>query len=143
MIVFRVRGEPASQGSKRAFVPRGQNRAVVVDDNPKSLKSWRAAVHAAASAAYDGQPLDGPLGLRLTFYFVRPKSHSRRESSCPWRWQRPDWEKLARAVGDACKGVVWADDAQVAEAHVSKRYAEGEHLPGVEVEVWPLARRQD
>ena len=38
------------------------------------------------------------------------------------------------AIADACNGIVWVDDAQVVELHVSKRYSSA---PGVMVEVRP------
>lgn len=134
LVTFSVRGIPQSQGSKRAFIPRGSKRAVVVENNAK-LRPWRADVVAAASAAYSAQPVAGPVALRCVFYFERPKSHTRKQQAAPWKDTKPDLSKLVRGVEDALKGLIWGDDAQVVQAVSEKRYAEGEHLPGVEVTV--------
>jgi len=37
---FTVYGRPAPAGSKRAFTPKGWDRAIVVDANPKA-KGWK------------------------------------------------------------------------------------------------------
>ena len=137
VVSFTVRGIPQSQGSKRAFIPRGSKRAVVTESN-KKLKPWRTQVTEEASEAYSGQPLTGPVALRCVFYFQRPASHTKAKRACPWVQTKPDWEKIARGVGDALTGIIWRDDSQVAYAVVEKRYAEGEHLPGVEVTISEL-----
>ena len=133
-IRFAVRGLPATQGSKKIVWPKGRDfpEAYLVDANATSLKDWRSAVRTAAAFAWRGQPLEGPLAVRQVFYFLRPASQARLERLCPWRWRTPDAEKLARAVADALKGLIWRDDAQVALLGGATRYAAGAHLPGGE-----------
>ena len=137
-IRFRVYGDPATQGSKRAFIPKGHTRAVIVDDNKPKLRNWRGDVRDAASAAYDGSLLTGPLRLDMTFYLPRPKSQTKAEQSNWWHYKKPDTSKLVRAVEDALKLVLWQDDAQVAELSASKIYAGETQRPGVKVEVYVL-----
>ena len=50
MISFVVHGRPQPQGSAKAFIPRGWNRAVITTDN-KNLKPWRQDVSASAIIA--------------------------------------------------------------------------------------------
>lgn len=140
IVRFAVRGVAATQGSKKIIWPKGRGvaEAYLVDANPRDLKDWRSAVRTAASFAWNAQPLEGPVSASMTFYFLRPASQTRLERLCPWRWRTPDAEKLARAVADACTGVLWRDDAQICLLVIEKRYALGAHLPGVEVTVSPL-----
>lgn len=46
--------------------------------------------------------------------------------------QKPDYDNIAKTVGDALNGVIWRDDSQIVEGSVSKQYAEWD---GTEVKV--------
>src|SRR5262245_16827506 len=127
-VEFTVLGEPISQGSLRSL---GAGRPTIASNRDR-LDPWRQAVAAAAQKAMtfrgdDGTsgylpPLTGPLELRATFVFARPKSHYRtgrhagelKASAPAFCATRPDLDKLLRAIGDALTGIVWRDDAQVA-----------------------------
>ena len=37
---------------------------------------------------------------------------------------KPDWDNLGKIVSDAMNDVVYKDDCQIFEAHISKRYGE-------------------
>jgi Holliday junction resolvase RusA-like endonuclease len=127
VIAFTVFGQPEPGGSKRAFVTGG--RARVVDANPRA-KGWKDRVAQVAGEHFQGELLDGPLELELTFYSPRPRSHYRtgknshrlRDSAPEFPTTRPDAGKLARATTDALTGVLWRDDAQVVDDHHYKRY---------------------
>ncbi len=128
-----VGGDPVPQGSKRAFIVRrgGEptGRVAIVDAAGGRLAEWRAAIVAEARARHEGPPHEGPLALALDFCLRAPKRPRFREPAT-----RPDWEKLARAVGDALRAAgVYRDDGQVTAAVVVKRYAE---VPGVGVTLW-------
>lgn len=153
-VSFNAHGRPQPAGSKKAFPIRRKEgggwvatgRVAVVDDNPHT-KNWQAEVACEAAMAMVeagySDPLDGPLGLAVTFTLRRPKGHfgSGRNAalvkgSAPrLPVVKPDCTKLLRAVEDACTGVVWRDDAQVVEQLATKRYGEPE---GVYVRVWTL-----
>lgn len=132
---FTVLGEPQPAGSKKAFVVPakggGRGRAVVTDANKKA-KPWQREVKQAASEAFSGELLRGPVALRLSFFRPRPKGHygtgrnaAKVKDSAPgFPTTRPDALKLARAVEDALTGVIWADDAQIVDETLLKRYGE-------------------
>jgi crossover junction endodeoxyribonuclease RusA len=114
----------------------------LVDANDKTLRPWRATVALAAvdAANADGwQLLDGPVHLACEFRFPRPKSHFGARGVLPsragrWHAQKPDVDKLLRAVCDALSDAgVWRDDAQVAVVSASKRWTET--TPGLSVSV--------
>lgn len=124
-----VPGTPVPQGSKKAFVIKGTNRARIVDDNAEVLKPWRAAVTAAAAAAWGRPPMrDEALVVTCDFRLVRPKSVRRRRPHV-----KPDVDKYLRAVLDALTdAAVWGDDGQVVKAVPEKNYADE---PGVLIRV--------
>jgi Holliday junction resolvase RusA-like endonuclease len=138
-VSFVVFGDPVPQGSKRAFAVyrgRGAEREftgkVAVTDNAGSrLAEWRQSIIAAVRERFDGDaPLEGPLSISLQFLLRRPKKPKH-----PMPATRPDYEKLARAVGDALKAAgVYRDDGQIVTASVRKRFAIREG-PGVLITV--------
>jgi Holliday junction resolvase RusA-like endonuclease len=129
VIAFTVIGEAAPAGSKRAFRNPHSGR-IMVTDASKGSKPWKARVAATAVEHFEGELLDGPLVLELSFFRPRPKTHygSGRNSavvkpSAPsYPATRPDVLKLARGVEDALTGVVWRDDAQIVDEVLRKRY---------------------
>lgn len=128
---FFVPGHPAPQGSKQAFV-RGK-RAVLVEVS-KRVKPWREAVQDAA-ITHGCQPLDGPVSVKLTFLMPRPKAMPKKANLT--MIQKPDSDKLARAVLDALTGVCFDDDSQVTRLLVVKRRAGTAEEPGVMILVEP------
>lgn len=132
VLAFTVYGTAQPQGSIRAFMPKGSKRPVLTSDN-SNLKPWRQEVAWAAKYAARGWKLiDRPLavGLKATFYFVRPQ-----RGKGLYKSTKPDSDKLFRALGDALTGIVYRDDAQISDARVLKLFAD---TPRVEVEVWQL-----
>ena len=134
-VAFDVVGVPRPQGSKQPFTPHGQDarpcpscrrrhlvKMSVAEMAGDNLKLWRRQVAAAAHQAMAGKPpMGGPLHLDVGFTFARPKAHYRtgkfahllKDDALAWPAGDPDLDKLVRAVGDALKGKVWADDSQV------------------------------
>lgn len=135
-IRFSVAGQPQTQGSKKAFMPKNSRFPVVVDDNKPQLRSWRSDVKAAAAEAWTGGIMDGDISLRLAFHLARPKAHYRANGelkpnaprACP---KKPDIDKLIRAVLDALTSVLWSDDSRVVRIEAEKLYGE----PGLHVEL--------
>jgi len=149
-ISFFVPGIPKPAGSKRAFALRKAGvltgRVAVVDAS-KGSKDWKGDVKRFASEEYKGPLLDGPLKVTFTFYIGRPKGHFRKNglsNSAPaYPTIRPDLLKYARAVEDACTGVIWSDDSQIVTEVLKKRYVRNLfqtpgvlfQTPGVMVEI--------
>ena len=91
----------------------------------------------------------GPVDVRATFVFPRPKSHYLpangkrrdpvlRDDAPLWHVSPPDVDKLARSCLDALTGVLWTDDAQVADIHARKVYCGDGTTVGAVVEVRSL-----
>lgn len=137
---FLVHDVPAPGGSKRAFRHWRTGKMVVVDD-AKHNREWRASVAAAGIQAYRGKPVTCALVVEMTFTLLRPKSHfvnprSRdrlRASAALLPTGRPDLLKLGRSTEDALTGIVWRDDAQIVAEKMTKRYGPN---PGAEIAVY-------
>ncbi len=134
IIQFSVCGKPATAGSKRAFPFKrkgGKLGVRMTADDPNTLL-WRNAVAAAAHEVYNGPLLTGAIHLTVGFMFPRPKGHfgtgrnaGKLKASAPDdHTQKPDCDKLLRAVGDALTGVVWRDDSQVCYISTGKVWGE-------------------
>lgn len=135
---FTVYGVAQPAGSKTAG--RTKDGRMFVRDSAKGSRPWKTQVAQTAGEAMNGTGLlGGALGLSVHFYVPRPKAHlgarGLRPSAPEYPTTRPDVTKLLRAVEDALTGIVWRDDAQVAEQHALKRYGEPARA---EVEVWTL-----
>ena len=139
---FSVPGLPMPQGSKTTGRTK-TGRTFVREDNP-GTGPWRNAVAGAAIAAMRGaDPEAGPLFLEAVFAFPRPKAHfgtgrnagTLKRSAPPYCATIPDLDKLLRAVGDACKGIIWRDDSQLVQVRAEKVYG----TPGLAATVWELA----
>lgn len=150
-ITIRAYGRPITQGSKT------KTRHGLIDDNTKTLKSWRKNVRAAAEdATRYHDTITGPVFVRITFSLPRPASHYRtgrnahllRDNAPAWPIARGsgDNDKFQRACFDALTDAhVWADDVQVVDIRARKVWA-GEHelaldRPGVRIDIVPFSER--
>lgn len=121
---FFVSGEPAAQGSMRAFVVKGR---AVMTHNSKGVKPWRDAVAESALAAGWREPLDCAVELTVTFFYLRPASHYGKKGLRPSASLYPekagkDLDKLVRAVGDALTGIAWRDDRRIVRCIAAREW---------------------
>jgi crossover junction endodeoxyribonuclease RusA len=135
---FDVVGDPAPQGSMRAFARRGGGRPMVTSDNPRT-RPWKDAVTWAASEARRDTATE-PVCVSLAFRVRRPKGHTGKRGLLPsapaYPGTKPDLDKLVRACLDSLvEGQVLADDALVAILHASKTFADTQPA-GVHIRVW-------
>lgn len=126
-IRFFVPGIPKTAGSKRAFVNPKTKRIIITDDNRKG-KDWRASVQQFALAAMPCDPVDFALEVIFEFILPRPQGHygakGLKPSAPKYPEIRPDVLKMARAVEDSLTGICWRDDAQIVTEHLEKRYSD-------------------
>ena len=130
MISMRVNGDPVPQPRPRVAVRGRHATAYVPARHP--VHAWRADVRELAQWAMEQKwllmaPRAMPLSVELVFELRRPKSNKTRIPV-----GRPDLDNLAKAVLDACEGVIWANDSQISHLSVSKRWGDN---PGVVIHV--------
>ena len=139
--MIRVYGEPAPQGSKRAYVRGG--RAVLVESSAK-VKPWRQNVVAAVLDAEPGVRHDTAVCVRVQFIMARPKHHFGSRKGQPYLLpgaprhveKRPDLDKMLRSTFDGLtdSGLI-SDDSIIAVIHAEKRYADPGEPPGAVIHV--------
>lgn len=129
---FFVPGIPQPQGSKRGFV--SANGKVSMVESAAGVKPWRSDVKVFAADAMTGHSLlTEPVFLRCDFVMKRPLSTPKTKT--PPAVKKPDLDKLLRAIGDALKGTVYAEDSLIVEMIGTKRIAELGEQPGVHISV--------
>lgn len=123
-----VLGVPRPMGSKRAF--NVGKRAVLVDVNHSELRSWQADVRAALSGRGPPSPVNAPVSVKVCFIFPRPLSHygtgknsgKLKETAPYWCAEKPDADKLMRAVFDCLTGSWIVDDKRIVRPSAEKLY---------------------
>ena len=135
-IEFFVPGAPVGKGRPRA----ARRGAGVVMFTPGKTAGYEALVAATAAAAPPGdalahQLLDGPLEAVLEMRFPVPASWSKAKreralAGAEWHTSKPDADNVAKAILDACNGVVFRDDSQIVILIATKAFSEE---PGVRV----------
>jgi crossover junction endodeoxyribonuclease RusA len=146
MLTFSVYGVPAPKGSTKAFYIAKLGRAITTADNRRSAPWQEAVVTAAREALAGALPLEGPVGVALSFYLPRPKTAPKRVTRPT---KKPDLDKLERCVLDGLtRAGVWRDDAQVIAMITEKAFAGGADdplreagIPRADVRVYLMAEQ--
>ena len=138
-IEFFVPGPPVGKGRPRA-ARRGAG--VVMFTPEKTVGYETLAATTAGNAMRAHQLLDGPLEAMLEMRFQVPASWSKARraralAGVEWHISKPDADNVAKAVLDACNGVVFRDDAQVVMLTATKQFSE---TPGVRVVIREVIR---
>lgn len=122
-VTFSAIGRPAPQGSKTY-----KGRGVMVEASAR-VRPWRAIVQDAAFGVLGaGWDKTRPMAVDIELVFARPRDQfgvkGLRPTAPKYHVKRKcDIDKGARAILDACTGVLWMDDAQVCKLNVERRYA--------------------
>ena len=101
---FTVPGAPVPKARGRTVRPKGQKVRTIT---PKSTVNFEATVRLVAAAA---RPAHWPLRCEYKVEIHAVRAHR----------GRGDNSNIAKAVEDACNTVLWADDAQIADLHVTR-----------------------
>jgi crossover junction endodeoxyribonuclease RusA len=146
-----VAGLPAPQGSKRAYGagrPGGKIRLV---ESSTRVKPWREDIRQAFLERHtdahrvswqDRQDSVGPVVVKIVFVMPRTKAMRDRPSVDFPMVQKPDVDKLGRAVLDALTSTnVLADDSQVVTLLTHKRRAEPGEPTGAMIHIEPVVAR--
>lgn len=135
-ITFTVDGPPVPQPRARISTWGGRGRAYTPKDHAIHPYRQAIAIRATLAAKAAGWAVtDRPVVLEVLALFSRPASHLTKSVKGPAQVRRGapafpprnDWDNLGKAVSDAItdSGAVWADDDQVVDARVLKRYTSG------------------
>lgn len=138
-IEFRVPAVPVAQPRQRHRVVRAGAASFAQNYTPTKdpVNTYKAAVKFAASQAYDGPPLEGPLRCSLVFVFPRPSNivWKRKPMTRIPHIKKPDRDNLEKSTYDALNKLLWRDDSQICQGPVEKWIAAGDEQPHVEIKV--------
>jgi Holliday junction resolvase RusA-like endonuclease len=125
MVTFKVDGNPV--GKQRArYVKRGN---FVQTYTPEKTRSYETLIKESAKQAMgSSEPLETPVSLYLYIRVPIPKSCTKKRleaiqngSEKPIR--KPDSSNILKSIEDGMNGVVYHDDSQIVNIHVTKVYA--------------------
>jgi crossover junction endodeoxyribonuclease RusA len=144
-----VAGVPAPQGSKRPLGRQGGFGKHIMIESSKKVAPWREDVRQAFLARHtdahrvcwqDRQDSLGPVIVKIVFVLPRTKAMRDRPAGDFPMVQKPDLDKLGRAVLDALKSAgVYADDSQVVTLLGHKRRAEPGEPTGAMIHIEPAS----
>lgn len=130
-----IYGPAQTQGSKKGFVHPTKGYVIIVDDNEKALKSWRADLVNSMRTCRPKRALDVPVAVNILVYVSRPRGHFGsgknagvlKPSAPILPGSGKDVDKVARAVLDAGSDAAWwTNDARVVDLHIRRRFDDGE-----------------
>lgn len=138
-VKLTIPGEPVAQGRPR-FSRRG--KYVSTYDPPKS-KAYKEHVKQIARQELHIEPMTGSIMINVKVYRGIQKAGSKltkrqKQDGIIRPTVKPDTDNYYKAVSDALTGIVWVDDNQIVEMHVSKWYSD---TPRVEIEVEELCHK--
>ena len=132
MVTFKVDANPV--GKQRArYVKRGN---FVQAYTPEKTRTYEALIKdAAIEAMGTSEPLETPVTLYLYIRVPIPKSHSKKKveaclNGLDQPIKKPDASNILKSVEDGMNGIVYKDDSQIVNLHVTKVYST---LAGVDV----------
>jgi len=97
---------------------------------PKKTKVFEDSIRLLAKAKYHLKPMEGPIGLGVSFVLQRPKSVKRY-----YPHVKPDLDNLLKSVVDGLNGILYQDDCQIVECFSQKEYGDES---GIVVAVWQV-----
>ena len=133
-LAFTVPGEPVGKGRARVGRVGGHARLYT----PAKTVAYEGLVaHAGHLAMASAAPFTGPLAVEIEAVHPVPASWSkkRRQQALDGLVRptvTPDWDNIGKAISDGGNGVVWADDRQIVDGRVIRRYGD---TPAVHVRV--------
>jgi len=134
MVMYTVYGEPVGKGRPR-FARRGN---FVSTYTPQKTKSYEDEIRMMAKAAMGAsEPLETPITVAIYIRVGIPTSFSKQKrkdalSGFIKPTKKPDADNILKCFLDSMNDIVYLDDKQVVNLHVTKVYAE---TPAVEVMV--------
>lgn len=134
---FIVNGAPRGKQRARTFYNARMGKMQSI--TPEATKDYESLIRWSYTQAGGKYMGDGYIVLHIVAVYPIPKSFTKKKrqqalegKTCPM--VKPDVDNIAKAVLDALNGVCYADDKQVCELVVFKRYGDEPRLE-VSVEV--------
>ena len=125
MVTFKVDVDPV--GKQRARYARRGN--FVQTYTPDKTRNYETLLkEAAIEAMGSSEPLETPVSLYLYIRVPIPKSYSKKKveaclNGSEQPMKKPDSSNVLKSVEDAMNGVVYVDDCQIINHHITRVYS--------------------
>lgn len=130
---FRLALAPMPTPRPRARVISGAGRKpLAVFYSPKEYREWQEAA-AAALKSVPAEYTDGPVSVTVLCVAERPKTTK-------LLMPKPDVDNYGKGPLDAITkdGRFWADDTQVSDLFISKRWSRDDRPTGITITITPM-----
>ena len=118
-IEMTIFGNPAAKQAAKAFYnPKAKK---MIKFSPTKTKDWEQLIRSVAQDYRLEELLDCPLTVETVFYFLKPKSRSKK---CIYPDRKPDHDNLEKAVFDALEGIIFTNDSRICEKRFRKFYGD-------------------
>jgi Holliday junction resolvase RusA-like endonuclease len=142
-LVVELPGPPRGRHEMARIIwPRGGKPFAQIHLDSKTVRYMRSLAKAARVAMGSRPILDCPVAVGVLATMPIPQSWTKREQAdalagiiiprC-----KPDWDNIGKMC-DAFKGIVWTDDALVADGTIIKQYGQ---TPSLRIEIFRLQPR--
>jgi Holliday junction resolvase RusA-like endonuclease len=132
-ISFTIPGKPFGKQRPRAGKTFGGHARMFT---PKETVQFEGTVGDIARPLFP-VALQGPVKLRIVATYPIPASWSKKKRAAhdgQFCCSKPDADNIGKAIKDGLNRIAWADDAQVADVRVVKRWGFGAGQTFVQVE---------
>lgn len=125
MVTIKVDGVPVPKGRAR-YVRRGNHISTYT---PEKTRSYETLIKESAKQAMgSSEPLETPVSLYLYIRVPIPKSCTKKrleaiQNGSEKPIKKPDASNILKSVEDGMNGVVYKDDSQIVNIHVTKVYS--------------------
>lgn len=119
--------EPVPKLRARTFTRNGHVGSYTPSKTRSAEKAIREAIEFTEPTLFTKEL---PLVVRISFFLTKPSSVRREKPTV-----RPDLDNYTKLVLDACNKLLWEDDGQIVELHVSKHYVSALGYPHIHVRV--------
>lgn len=117
ILVFETTIPIRPQGKARPKVVKRGKFTVAITPDQTVLAEQSIRQH--VSGEWKSAPLEVPLAVRITGYFLRPASKPRKVI---FPAGKPDRDNIGKLVQDSLNGILWRDDALIVDGRDKKRY---------------------
>jgi Holliday junction resolvase RusA-like endonuclease len=132
MVTFKVDATPVPKGRAR-YVRRGNHISTYT---PEKTRTYETLIRESAKQAMgESEPLETPVSLYLYIRVPIPASATKKRLQAisggtekPIR--KPDASNILKSVEDGMNSVIYKDDSQIVNIHVTKVYSS---VPGVDI----------
>lgn len=135
---LHIDGPPVGKGrprlSTRGGKPRTHTPAATIRAENRVQLAWIEA----------GRPRlpDGALTITATVVVARPQAHWRKNGTLttagqrtPWPCRTPDLDNVLKLIADALNQHAYRDDAQIVDAHITRRWAQADEFEHITVRI--------